>query len=144
MFEDLASHLSLGSFLDALSRVKPYRILHHWPQGEFHHDLVLQVEDHEADLPGSILVISSDCNGGLKEVICFSEVPSRWGLWHHRCPQNPDFYGELPPVHGWIKTSLWFDPCTLLTEDAASELNTAYRRRQFGGGWELADLDGDQ
>lgn len=144
MVEDLANHLSLGTFLDELSRVKRYRILYHWPQGEFHHDLVLQVEDHGTDLPGPILVISSDCNGGVKEVICLSEVPSRWGLWHYRCPQHPDFSGELPPVHAWIKTRLWFDPCTLLTEEAASELNPAYRRRQFGGGWELADLNDDQ
>ncbi len=138
LFDHLANQLSLGSFLDALSAAKDYEIQHYWPQGEFHHDLVIQVKDEAHDLPGSIFVISCDCNGGVKEIICFAEMPSRWGLWHQRCPDHPDFQGELPPIQAWIQTTLWFDPCSLLTAEAPSELKPAFRRRQFGGGWELA------
>ncbi len=142
MFETLAQHLSLGSLLDALSTVKQYRILTHWPQGEFHHDLVIHIPDFAPELTAPVLVISSDCNGGVKELICMSAVPPRWSLWHHRCPTHPDFpisadQAQLPLTHGWIRTSLWQDPCALLTWDAPSELKPEARRRQIGGGWEL-------
>lgn len=142
MLQPLACHLTLGSLLDALTQIAPdYQILTHWPQGEFHHDLVLRIPPASVNLPGPILVISSDCNGGVKELFCFPEVPSRWGLWHHRCPNSPEFSGDLPPLLAWIRTPLWFDPCTLLTPTAASEIKPEFRRRQPGGGWRLAGLD---
>lgn len=141
MLEQLAQHLSLGALLDTLSALTEYQIKHHWPQGEFHHDLVIEILNPGVDWPGSVWVVSSDCNGGLKEVICLAEVPSRWGLWHHRCPDHPDFSGALPWVYAWIKTSLWFDPCSLLGPDAPSEIKPAFRQRQWGGGWELKEPD---
>lgn len=139
MLQQLATHLTLGSLLDAL--IPQYQILAHWPQGEFHHDLVIRVPAPPPALPGPILVISSDCNGGVKELFCFPEVPSRWGLWHHRCPDNPDFVGDLPPLLAQIRTRLWFDPCTLLGPDAPSEIKPEFRARQPGGGWELQHPD---
>jgi hypothetical protein len=35
-------------------------------------------------------------------------------------------------------THHWFDPCELLGWDARSELKAEHRRRQPGGGWEMA------
>ena len=40
-----------------------YRIVEHWKQGEFHHDLVLKVQAPTGELPGDILVVSTNCNG---------------------------------------------------------------------------------
>ena len=60
----------------------------------------------------------------------------RWALWNHRCPDNADFDGELPPLLARATTHHWFDPCELLTESARSELRPEFRKRQRGGGWE--------
>lgn len=131
-------NLVLGSLLDALGRAcGGYELLDHWTQGEFHHDIVLRVREARG-LPGSVLVVSTNCNGGVKELSCFSSVPDRWALWHRRCPTNPEFEGQLPPVLGEARTLHWFDPCELLGEDARSELKPECRRRQRGGGFELA------
>jgi hypothetical protein len=89
----------------------------------------------------AVLVISTNCNGGVKELALFDEVPDRWALWHHRCPGNPEFVRlarrPLPRLIDQHRTLHWFDPCELLTEDARSELLPSCRRRAFGGGWEL-------
>ena len=42
-----------------------------------------------------MLVVATNCNGGVKEVLCFRDAPDRWALWHHRCPNVADFAGEL-------------------------------------------------
>ena len=89
------------------------------------------------ELPGEVLVVATNCNGGVKEVICFDRAPERYALWHARCPDNPEFEGELGPVLGQARTLHWFDPCELLAEHARSELKATCRQRQRGGGFEL-------
>jgi hypothetical protein len=135
---DLATTGLLGGALDAIrQRCGAYDLLAHWQQGEFHHDVVLRIASHaRAGLPGAVLVIAINCNGGVKELLCFDEVPDRWALWHWRCPSNPEFGGDLPPLLSRLQTEHWFDPCELLADDARSELRPACRRRARGGGWE--------
>ncbi len=126
----------LGSLLEQVrSRFGSYELVDHWQQGEFHHDVVLRVPGAAAALGGGALVVATNCNGGVKEVLAFAEVPSASALWHWRCPDNPDFSGRLPQLLGAATTEHWFDPCELLTEDARSELRAEFRQRQCGGGW---------
>ena len=134
----LARSLVLGALLDDVSsRFGGYELASHWTQGEFHHDVVLRLpEGARAELPGRVLVVATNCNGGIKEVLCFAEVPDRYALWHHRCPQVPEFEGEIPPLLDRSITVHWFDPCDLLVADARSELLPEHRTRQRGGGWE--------
>ena len=80
-------------------------------------------------------MIATNCNGGVKEVMAFADVPARGGLWRWRCPQNPEFSGEIPAIAGRAETVHFFDPCELLLESARSELREEYRARQAGGGW---------
>ena len=113
----------------------------HWQQGEFHHDHILRVKG--GGLPGPILVIATNCNGSVKEVICLAEVPGRWALWGWRVPENPEFEpGALTPL-AVARSWQWFDPRRLLTEDTRSELLPEFRRRQRGGGWTKID-SGDE
>lgn len=131
--------MTLNALLDALRTHHGwFDLVAHFQQGEFHHDVVLRLRDEARELPGSVLVVATNCNGGIKEVLCFSEVPDRWALWKHRCPSNPDFEGDIPPLLGMARTHHWFDPCELLEPDARSELRPEHRRRQRGGGWEPA------
>jgi hypothetical protein len=133
---DLASSMVLGALLTrARERWGTFEIIDHWQQGEFHHDVVLQITDHAPDLPGSILVVATNCNGGVKEVLCLSEPPERLGLWHARCPDNPEFFGAVPQILAAAKTPHWFDPCELLLPDARSEYREEFREKQCGGGW---------
>ena len=138
MLRKLADTLSLKGVLEGL---RPYGWEHvdSWAQGEFHHDVVIRLRDCPPGLPGHILVVSTDCNGGVKEVLCLDEVPDRWGLWHFRCPDNPEFRGPHPRVRGWARTMHWFDPCELLKPGARSEFRQEYRRRQRGGGYVSID-----
>jgi hypothetical protein len=136
----LASSLVLAGLLSTLrSKHGGYQILEHWKQGEFHHDLVLGIKSPAAEVPGQILVVSTNCNAGIKELLCFNEVPDRWALWHFRCPDNPEFGGALPPLLGAARTPNWYDPCGLLGEDGPSELKPEFRQRLRGGGWCYAD-----
>jgi hypothetical protein len=135
--ERLAATMVLGALLDEVrARYGAFDLVAHWKQGEFHHDVVLRLAAEPFDLPGAVLVVATNCNGGIKEVLAFSELPERWALWHHRCPDNTDFEGTLPALRGFARTHHWFDPCELLASDARSELRTEHRRRQRGGGWE--------
>jgi hypothetical protein len=138
--EELAGSLVLGALLDELgARFGGYELVAHWTQGEFHHDVVLRLPvSATGELPGRVLVVATNCNGGIKEVLCFGQVPDRSALWHHRCPEVREFSGEIGPVLARGTTEHWFDPCELLRPDARSELRPEYRRRQDGGGWELA------
>jgi hypothetical protein len=137
MIDELAQNLGLGSLLQDLRRsCGGYEVVDHWQQGEFHHDLILRVERSAPALPGSILVVATNCNGGVKEVLCFGETPARGALWHDRCPDNPEFAGSLPPLLGSARTIHWFDPCELLTPEARSEYRPEFRERQSGGGWQ--------
>ena len=81
------------------------------------------------------MVISTNCNGGVKEVLCFAEAVTPSALWHARCPANDAFSGTLPEVLAAARTEHWFDPCELLSADARSELKEEFRERQLGGGW---------
>ena len=84
----------------------------------------------------NVLVIATNCNGGVKEILAFDRVPDRDALWHHRCPHQPEFGGELVPLLASARTTHWFDPCVLLADNARSELKAEFRKRQRGGGWE--------
>jgi hypothetical protein len=139
----LADTLVLGAALDEVRRsFGGFELLDHWKQGEFHHDVVVRVPAAAAGAAGGegagagpILVIATNCNGGVKEVLAFAGVPERWALWRWRCPHVADFTGELPPLLARATTDHWFDPCELLAEDARSELREEFRERQRGGGW---------
>jgi hypothetical protein len=132
---DLAETLVLGSLLDELRHAfGGFEIVDHWQQGEFHHDVLLRI-DPKQQLPGPILVVATNCNGGVKEVLCFDALPDRCALWKHRCPDSPEFQGTLPPILARAQTLHWFDPCQLLLPDARSELRPEHRERQEGGGW---------
>ncbi len=135
--QGLASELSSGALLERLRRDHAgFDLLDHWQQGEFHHDFVLQVHDR-GELPGNIIVFSTNCNAGVKEVLCLAERPSRGGLWHSRCPDNPEFEGEALVLLDSARTRHWFDPCEVLKPDARSEYREEFRERQAGGGWQL-------
>ena len=137
MLEALSAQLALGSLLSTLeAHTGGYDLVDHWQQGEFHHDVVLRVPRGGA-LPGSVLVVATNCNGGVKEILCFDDVPERGALWHHRCPDNAEFTGQLPPLLASARTIHWFDPCELLRPDARSEYREDARERQPGGGWQL-------
>lgn len=134
-FEELARLPMLGSLLDHLQRKHGgYELLEHWLQGEFHHDLLIRVS--APAVPGRYLVVATNCNGGVKELLAFDEIPDRWALWHARCPDNPEFLGVLPPLLAEARTPHWFDPCLLLAANARSELKPSCRTRARGGGWE--------
>jgi hypothetical protein len=131
-----AEQLTLGALLEEVRRLAgQYELLDHWQQGEFHHDTLIRLDHAKAGLPGPILVVATNCNGGVKEVLCFGERPDRYALWHRRCPSNPEFSGELPPLLDHSTTVHWFDPCNLLSDQARSELRAEFRERQVGGGW---------
>lgn len=128
----LAEHLSLGDLLRSLGADQGgYALVDHWTQGEFHHDVVLRLPSNQ------VLVVATNCNGGVKELLLFDEVPARWALWRWRCPDNPEFEGDIPPLVSRATTVHHFDPCELLVDDARSELRPEFRRRVRGGGWEL-------
>lgn len=131
----LASSMTLGGVLDQLRvRYGGYDLLDHWQQGEFHHDVVLRIGDR-GELPGPVLVVATNCNGGVKEVLAFAEVPHRGGLWNWRCPDNPEFEGPAPALAGRAETVHFFDPCELLLDTSRSEIREELRERQPGGGW---------
>lgn len=139
--EALSQHLVLGELLGALTALHgDWTLLAHWKQGEFHHDLVVALPaDGSAsgckEIP-PVLVIATNCNGGVKEVLAFDTLPDRDALWHARCPEVPEFGGVLVPLLARVRTEHWFDPCMLLRADARSELKPSCRKRQRGGGWE--------
>lgn len=134
--DHLAQHLGLGALLAELAQsFGPVTHIDHWTQGEFHHDIVLRLPNTARALPGDVLVVATNCNGGVKEILCFDAVPERSALWHTRCPENPEFSGSIPPLLAAARTTHWFDPCNLLDADARSELRPEFRERQTGGGW---------
>jgi hypothetical protein len=133
---ELANSMVLGSLLERVrERWGTFEWVDHWQQGEFHHDTVLRIPDSGGQLPGPILVVATNCNGGVKEVLCFRTVPDPSALWHARCPENSDFSGTLPELLAGAATPHWFDPCELLLPDARSEYREEFRDRQCGGGW---------
>jgi len=104
-------------------RYGSYDLVAHWTQGEFHHDVVIRLPEVALqELPGLVLVVATNCNGGVKEVLCFADVPDRSALWHHRCPDVAGFSGELGAVLARSITEHW--------------------RQQLGGGWERVEEAG--
>jgi hypothetical protein len=135
--EAIAENLGLGTLLSELrTTFGGYEILDHGQRGEFHHDLLLRVEPKDR-LPGPILVVATNCNGGVKEVLCLESAPDEDALWHFRCPDSPEFTGAFPTVIGQARTVHWFDPCVLLEPDARSEYRPEFRDRQPDGGWQM-------
>lgn len=134
--ERLAETRVLGFLLESVrQRWGSYDLLEHHQQGEFHHDVFVRVPNAKPGLPGEYLVISTNCNGGVKEVLCFEAPTEPAALWHFRCPENPAFRGTLPRILAQARTEHWFDPCELLAPDARSELKPEFREAQLGGGW---------
>lgn len=135
LVSELAETLMLGALLELLrERAGGYDLVAHWEQGEFHHDVLVALPTGAASF--GYLVIATNCNGGVKEVLAFAEPPDRDALWRWRCPRAEEF----TPVSsfalcGRATTSHWFDPCELLADDARSELRAEHRERQRGGGW---------
>jgi len=70
MLDVIARQLSLGSLLsDVATAFAGYELIDHWQQGECHHDIVLRVGDAKS-LPGPVLVVATNCNGGVKDDPC--------------------------------------------------------------------------
>jgi hypothetical protein len=133
---ELAAKLMLGELLGEIARRwGAYEFVDHWQQGEFHHDTIVRVPNAHGELPGIYLVVATNCNGGVKEVLCLEALPSRGGLWRARCPASSEFQGALPPILARSVTEHWFDPCVLLELNARSEYRAECRVRQPGGGW---------
>jgi len=133
---ELAAKLVFAELLGELARRwGAYELVDHWQQGEFHHDTILRVGGAQGELPGPYLVVATNCNGGIKEVLCLAAPPTRGGLWTLRCPANAELAGEPPAVLARSVTEHWFDPCVLLAADARSEYRAECRVRQPGGGW---------
>jgi hypothetical protein len=136
IIRELSNRLVLGALLQEIcNRWGGYELVDHWQQGEFHHDVVLRVPPASAELGGEILLVATNCNGGVKEVFAFAAIPSRSGLWHARCPSNGEFSGHAQAPLAYARTEHWFDPCELLSPDARSEYRAENRERQCGGGW---------
>jgi hypothetical protein len=136
LIERLITKLTLGDLLAAIvADFGRYELVAHWQQGEFHHDTVLRVIHADITPPDSHLVIATNCNGGVKEVLCVATLPSRGGLWRWRCPDAEEFAGDPPTILARAATLHWFDPCQLLAPDARSEYREEHRARQPGGGW---------
>lgn len=133
--------MALGPALRHMLQVHGrYTLVDHHQQGEFHHDTIVALDARVPGL-GGVFVLTTNCNGGLKEGLVFDTVPSFSALWHARCPDNPEFAGTLPRLRASARTVHYFDPCALLTPDARSELKPAHRVRQRGGGWRLRTAD---
>jgi len=136
VLDELAAQLVLGELLSEIARRwGNYAFVDHWQQGEFHHDTILRIANAQDELPGTYLVVATNCNGGIKEVLCLESMPSRGGLWKLRCPANREFAGEPPSILARGVTEHWFDPCALLEASARSEYRPECRVRQPGGGW---------
>jgi hypothetical protein len=136
LVERLATKLTLGDLLAAIvADWGRYELVAHWQQGEFHHDTVLRIPLADVEPPGSYLVLATNCNGGVKEVLCVASLPTRGGLWRARCPSAEEFEGDPPTILARAVTLHSFDPCKLLAADARSEYREEHRQRQPGGGW---------
>ena len=117
----------LGSLLERLNLdYGGYELLAHHTQGEFHHDVVLRVQSMqgvpgmhgEGALPGEILVVSTNCNGGIKEVLVFEAEPDLGAALfrplrvderaraQRAAPRVP-----APPARGWLGACVeWAGP----------------------------------
>lgn len=118
----IAETLVLGDALGWVrERYGAYEIVSHWRQGELHHDIVLRIQEAPREpasggaLAGYVLLLSLNCNGGLKEVSCFEAPFERDALWQQRCPEAaPEAASGLPRQLGLARTIHWVDPCRFL------------------------------
>ncbi|MFN3199777.1 MAG: hypothetical protein ACE366_15345 [Bradymonadia bacterium] len=112
LLNQLARRPSLKAILKALSTHCGHeaRLVAHWQQGHLHHDMVFHVTPPHPGLPSDILVVSTDDRGMVKEMMSLASMPKRQALWHARCPNDPDFDGDLPQVLDEVKTMHWVDP----------------------------------
>lgn len=128
----LAKFAALGELLaDVIRRYGGVELVEVWSQGEFHHDVVLRVRGEHL---GFVLVVATNCNGGVKELLAFESVPDRGALWKYRAGEATAAAIGLTES---ARTPEWFDPRELLGESARSEFRPEYRQRQEGGGWQL-------
>ncbi len=134
LLQNVANTLSLEGVLRKLDG-SGVEHLDHWKQGEFHHDFIIRLTNRPAGIPADVLIVGTNCNGGVKDIICLDQVPERWALWNHRCPDNPEFEGKIGAIRAHVRTRHYFDPCDLLKPDTRSEYRPEFRRRQRGGGW---------
>ena len=136
--DGLARCLTIGALLDVMTRrFGGYEVVAHWTLGELHHDIVVMLPaSATVDLPGRVLVVSANGEGGIKEVLCFAEVPDRSALWHERCPEALEFSGELEPVLGRATTQHWFDPRELLKAAPRDAQPEPRRAPGKGAAWE--------
>lgn len=117
VLQELADQLVLGDVLNVLDRDHGgFELIAHRPKGEYHQDLVVRV--NTGVFGGEILVIGTNCNGGVKELIALSSVPDHSALWRWRCPTAPQFQGTLDDIRGVARTIHWSDPAQLLEETA--------------------------
>jgi hypothetical protein len=131
----LTRSLVLGDLLAELIRLHGgFELVEHWTQGEFHHDVVLRLPPGALASGSSVLVVATNCNGGVKELLAFDDVPSRRALWDYRVGTSS---AEAIQLRGSARTLHWFDPRELLGDNARSEIKREYRQRQEGGGWQL-------
>jgi hypothetical protein len=131
----LTRSLVLGDLLAELIRLHGgFELVEHWTQGEFHHDVVLRLPPGALAAAASVLVVATNCNGGVKELLAFDDVPSRRALWDYRVGTSSAAAIQL---RGSARTLHWFDPRELLGDNARSEIKREYRQRQEGGGWQL-------
>jgi hypothetical protein len=119
LLDELCESRLLGDFLEGLrNRYGGYELVDNWQQGELHHDVVLRMPADAVSSLARIVVVSINCNGGIKEVLGFDDLPERPALWHHRCPDNPAFAGTLPPIRCALRTEHWLEPGELLASEA--------------------------
>ncbi len=131
----LTRSLVLGDLLaELIRRFGGFELLEHWTQGEFHHDVVLRLPAGALAKTPRVLVVATNCNGGVKELLAFDDVPSRRALWDYRVGTSS---AAAIRLRDSARTLHWFDPRELLGENARSEIKREFRQRQEGGGWQL-------
>ena len=87
-------------------------------------------------VPAPKLVVATNCNAGIKEVLWFGDAPERWALWGWRSPDNAELEGKLPRLAiSWRKENC-FNPCERLVDDSRCEFKPGCRKRWCGEGSE--------
>ncbi|MCP4498745.1 MAG: hypothetical protein GY822_02115 [Deltaproteobacteria bacterium] len=142
MLAEVAAGGLPGLALDQLLKTcGTYELLEQWKQGGFYHDVVIRAYFPIGQLAlSSLVIISTNCNGGVKEVLAFADLPDRYALWNARCPENDDFEGDLPHLEN--PDLALFRPMPTITADTRSEIKLEFRVRMRGGGWQMKkDVD---
>jgi hypothetical protein len=132
--DGFAGCIVLRTLLDALTRrYGGYEIVAHWTRGDMHHDVVVMLpQEAVRDLPGRVLVVATNGNALIKEVLCFAAVPDRDALWHHRCPEVMEFTGELAPILARATTEHWVEPGEVLRGVSPAGVDAPSTPRTWG------------